>query len=113
MDKVLVILRKQDYIFLRCLMNTVSTSKARGVVCLSHPLAGYSHLLDPLAIAQLSLSKNQQYQAGYLNSLSSLVSNGNITTNGYHGNRTVPDLSPKSDPLGNLGARTHDQGNIF
>lgn len=78
-----------------------------------HPLAGYSHLLDPLAIAQLSLSKNQQYQAGYLNSLSSLVSNGNITTNGYHGNRTVPDLSPKSDPLGNLGARTHDQGNIF
>lgn len=78
-----------------------------------HPLAGYSHLLDPLTIAQLSLSKNQQYQAGYLNSLSSLVSNGNITTNGYHGNRTVPDLSPKSDPLGDLGARTHDQGNIF
>ncbi|XP_045212465.2 homeobox protein unc-4 homolog [Mercenaria mercenaria] len=74
-----------------------------------HPLAGYSHLLDPLAIAQLSLSKNQQYHAGYLNTLSSLVSNGDIAANGFCGNRNVPDLSPKTDHLVDLGTRQHEQ----
>lgn len=73
-----------------------------------HPLAGYSHLLDPLALAQLSLGKNQPFQAGYLNTLSSLVSNGDLTTNGF--NRHVQEMSPKTDHLGDIGSRQHDQG---
>lgn len=74
-----------------------------------HPLAGYSHLLDPLALAQLSFNKNQQYQAGYLNTLSSLVSNGDIAPNGFCGNRNGLDMSPKEDPMGDIGTRSHDQ----
>lgn len=79
-----------------------------------HPLAGYSHLLDPFTIAQLSLGKNQQYHNGYLNtitSLSSLVSNGDVSTNGFLGNGPVQEMSPKSDPLSDIGTRQHEQGN--
>ncbi|KAL4239289.1 hypothetical protein ACF0H5_000106 [Mactra antiquata] len=77
-----------------------------------HPLAGYSHLLDPFTIAQLSLGKNQQYHSGYLStlsSLSSLVTNGDATSNVFGGNRPVQELSPKSDHLSDVGARQHDK----
>lgn len=76
-----------------------------------HPLSGYSHLLDPLTLAQLSLTKGPQYPTGYLNTLSSLVTNGDISSNVYCGPRATSDLSSsKADPLGDLNNRHHDQG---
>lgn len=72
-----------------------------------HPLSGYSHLLDPLTIAQLSLSKGPQYPPGYLNTLSSLVNSGELPPNGFCGRTS--DLSSKNGCLGELNGRTTDQ----
>ena len=63
---------------------------------LIHPLAGYSHLLDPLTIASLSLqSKNQQFHNGYYNSF---VSGAQFQTEGFCSQRFGASLSPKSNP---------------
>ena len=79
-----------------------------------HPLAGYSHLLDPIALAQLSLAKNSHCTAtGYLNSLTSLVSSPDFSVNGYLGQRCVYGLSPKSDINVDCGSRSTDKGNFF
>ena len=62
---------------------------------LMHPLAGYSHLLDPLTIASLSLSKNQQFHNGYYNSF---VSGPSFQTEGFCSQRFGTSMSPKSNP---------------
>lgn len=72
-----------------------------------HPLAGYSHLLDPLTIASLSLSKNQQYHNGYYNSF---VSSAEFPTEGFCSQRYGPSLSPKSNPTSD-GDTSHGSGN--
>ncbi|KAH3864108.1 homeobox protein unc-4 homolog [Dreissena polymorpha] len=70
-----------------------------------HPLAAYSHLLDPLTLAQLSLNKSSQhFSSGYLTGCNSLIgnlSNGELSSavNAF----CVPhrigatDVTPESD----------------
>ncbi|WAQ97187.1 UNC4-like protein [Mya arenaria] len=78
-----------------------------------HPLAGYSHLLDPLTLAQLSLNKGQPFQPGYLGGLGSLVSHGDFASSVNAafcnaGKNARADMSPKSDHLSDR-ARSSEQ----